>query len=98
MAVAVATVGHQVVSAILTHNFVTGYDFSNHAVDQALTKGTANLVTEYVDLIAGLTLAMGMFLTMLGAMRVGLIGVGWPTSGCSARSSSSCPSAARSSR
>jgi hypothetical protein len=72
-AVAIVTVGHQVVSAILTHNFVSGHDFSNHAVDQALTKGSANVATEYLDLIAGLTLAAGMFMAMLGAMRVGLI-------------------------
>ncbi len=44
IAVVVVSVGHQVVSAIETHNFAVGSDHSNHAVDQALTKGAANLI------------------------------------------------------
>src|SRR5271154_4313489 len=35
IAVVVVSVGHQVVSAIETHNFVVGHDYSNHAVEQA---------------------------------------------------------------
>jgi hypothetical protein len=73
IAVAVVSVGHQVVSAIETHNFATGHDFSSHAVDQALTKGTANMVVEYIDLLSGLALAAGMIGVMLGAQRVGLL-------------------------
>jgi hypothetical protein len=73
VAVAVVSVGHQVVGAIETHNFAVGHDLTNHAVDQALTKGTANIVTEYLDLLAGLALAAGMIATMVNAMRVGLI-------------------------
>jgi hypothetical protein len=73
IAVAVVSLGHQVVSSIEAHNFVTGHDFSNHAVDQVLTKGTANVVTDYVDLLAGLALAVGMIATMVNAMRVGLL-------------------------
>jgi len=45
IALAVVSVGHQVVSAIETHSFAVGHDFSNHAVDNALTKGTANVIT-----------------------------------------------------
>ncbi|HEY3865724.1 MAG TPA: hypothetical protein VGL54_06525 [Solirubrobacteraceae bacterium] len=72
-AVALVSVGHQVVSALLTHHFVVGSDFSGHAVELALTKGTANVVSDYLDLAAGFALAAGMIVTMLGAMRVGLL-------------------------
>jgi hypothetical protein len=70
---AVVSVGHQAVTAIETHNFATGHDFSNHAVDNALTKGTANVAIDYVDLLAGLSVAVGMIIAMVNAMRVGLI-------------------------
>jgi hypothetical protein len=73
IALAVVSVGHQVTSAIETHNFAVGHDLSNHAVDQALTKGTANLLVDYVDLIAGLALAAGMIGVMINALRVGLL-------------------------
>jgi hypothetical protein len=73
IAVVVVSIGHQVISAIETHNFVTGHDFSNHAVDRALTTGTANVVVDYVDLLAGLALAAGMIATMINALRVGLL-------------------------
>jgi hypothetical protein len=73
IALAVVSVGHQLVSAIETHNFATGHDFSNHAVDNALTKGTANVITDYLDLLAGLAFAAGMIGVMLNALRVGLI-------------------------
>jgi hypothetical protein len=73
IALAVVSVGHQVVSSIETHNFAVGQDFSNHAVDNALTKGTANSVTDYVDLLAGLALAAGMIATVVNALRIGLL-------------------------
>jgi hypothetical protein len=73
IAVVVVSVGHQVVSAIETHNFVVGHDYSNHAVDQALTSGAPNVVVDYVDLLAGLALAAGMIATMVNALRVGLL-------------------------
>jgi hypothetical protein len=71
--VAVLNVAHQVVGAINTHKFVVGHDFTNHAVDQALTKGAANLLTQYLALLAGLALAIGMITVVLNAMRVGLV-------------------------
>jgi len=71
--VALVSIGHQVISAIETHSFAVGHDFSNHAVDQALTKGTANLITQYADLLGGLALATGMIATMVNAIRVGLL-------------------------
>jgi hypothetical protein len=73
IAVAAVSLGHQVVSAIETHNFAVGHDMSNHAVDQALTKGTPNLIVEYVDLLAGLALAAGMIAVMINTLRVGLL-------------------------
>ncbi len=73
IAVVIVSIGHQVVSAVETHNFVAGHDYSNHAVDQALTKGTANEIVDYVDLLAGLALAAGMIATMVNSLRVGLL-------------------------
>ncbi len=72
-ALATISVAHQIVTAIETHNFAVGHDLSNHAVDNALTKGTANLIIDYLDLVAGLSLAVGMIVVMINAMRVGLI-------------------------
>jgi hypothetical protein len=73
IAVALVSVGHQVASAIETHNFVVGHNHSNHEVEQALTNGTVNTVADYVDLLAGLALAAGMIGTMINALRVGLL-------------------------
>jgi hypothetical protein len=73
IALALLTVGHQVVSSIETHNFAVGHDFSRHAVEQALTSGTVNIAIEYLDLLAGLALAAGMVGVMVNALRVGLI-------------------------
>jgi hypothetical protein len=72
-ALAILSIAHQVAVSVQTHNFATGHDFSNHAVDNALTNGTANVITEYLDLIAGLAVFVGMTITMVNAMRVGLI-------------------------
>jgi hypothetical protein len=71
--VAVVSVAHQIVSAIESHKFATGHDFTAHAVDQALTKGAANLVVDYLSLLAGLSLAAGMIVVAINAMRVGLL-------------------------
>ena len=73
IALAVLSVGHQVVTSIETHNFAVGHDFSGHAVDQALTKGATNLTVEYLDLLAGLAFAAGVIGTNLNALRVGLL-------------------------
>jgi hypothetical protein len=73
VAFVIVSIGHQVVNAIETHHFVTSHDHSNHAVDQALTAGTANLVVDYVDLLAGVALAAGMIATMVNTLRVGLL-------------------------
>ncbi len=73
IAVVVATIGHQIVGAIETHKFAVGSDLSAHAVDQALTKSTPNLIVAYFSLFAGLALAAGMITVMINAMRVGLL-------------------------
>ncbi len=72
-ALAVISIGHQAVLAVETHKFAVGHDFTNHAVDSALTKGTANVVTQYFDLLAGLAVAVAMVVIMVNAMRVGLV-------------------------
>ncbi len=71
--VALVSLGHQVVSAIETHDFAVGHDFSSSAVDHVLRQGTANVITDYLDLLAGLALAVGMISVMVNAMRVGLL-------------------------
>jgi hypothetical protein len=73
IAVAVVSVAHQVISAIQTHSFAVGHDFSNHAVNHALTEGSVNIVMEYIDLLAGLALAAGVIATMINALRTGLL-------------------------
>lgn len=64
---------HQIVAAILTHDFATGHDFGNHAVDRALSTGPVNVVVSYLSLLAGLALTVGMISAALGAMRAGLL-------------------------
>jgi len=70
---ALVSVVHQVAGAIQTHKFAVGHDFTNHAVDQTLTKGTVNVIVDYVSLLAGLAFAAGMVAVMINALRVGLL-------------------------
>ncbi len=71
--VAAASVAHELVYAIETHNFAVGHDLSRHAVEQALTKGAANQVVAYLSLFAGLALVVGMVVVLLNALRTGLL-------------------------
>jgi hypothetical protein len=73
VSLAVVSVAHQIVSAIETHKFAVGHDFSNHAVDVALTKATPNVIISYIDLLAGLSFAVGIVTTAVNALRVGLL-------------------------
>ncbi len=73
VALAFVSVGHQVASAIETHNFAVGHDYSIHAADLALTKGTVNTIFDYLDLLAGLAFAAGMIAAMVNSRRVGLL-------------------------
>jgi hypothetical protein len=72
-AVALASVAHEVVYAIETHDFAVGHDHSRHAVEQALTKGTANQLVAYLSLLAGLALVVGMVAVLLNSLRTGLL-------------------------
>ena len=68
-ALALASLGHQILNAILTHRFAVGHDFSNHAVDLALTRGTANeigLLTRWVGVL-GIFTGVLIFLPIGGA-------------------------------
>jgi hypothetical protein len=73
IAFALVSLGHQIVGAIQTHKFAVGHDFSNHAVDQALTKGTVNVIIVYLALVSAVALAAGMIAVAMNAQRVGLI-------------------------
>jgi hypothetical protein len=73
IAVALASIAHEVVYAVVTHNFAVGHDFTRKAVDRALTTGTANQVVAYLSLLAGLALVVGMIVVLLGALRSGLV-------------------------
>jgi hypothetical protein len=70
---AAVSIGHQIAGAILTHQFATGTDFSNKAVDYALTEAGVNVAMQYISLLAGLSLTVGMISANLGAMRAGLL-------------------------
>ncbi len=70
---ALISVIHQVVLAIETHSFAVGHDFTNSAVDNALAKSTPNVVSQYLDLLAGLAVAVAMIVIVLNAIRVGLV-------------------------
>jgi len=71
--VAVVGLGHWVVSAIETHSFTVGHDFSNHAVDQAIRTNSVNVVVEIMATLAGFAFAAGTITTALNAQRVGLL-------------------------
>jgi hypothetical protein len=73
IALAVISIAHQAVLAAETHSFAIGHDFTSQAVDNALAKSTPNVITQYLDLLAGLAVAVGMIVIMVNAMRVGLI-------------------------
>jgi hypothetical protein len=70
--VAVLSLLTQIVLAINTHNFATGHDFSNHAVE-AVTHNAAYTVFAYLTPLAGIALAAGMIIAMVGSVRVGLL-------------------------
>jgi len=71
--VAFASVAHEVVYAIETHQFATGHDLSRQAVEHALTKSAANQIVAYVSLFAGLALVVGMVVVLLNSLRTGLL-------------------------
>jgi hypothetical protein len=72
-AVAILSVGREVVSTIEAHNFAVGHDHTIHAAEEALKLGTANSIADYLGLLATLALAVGMIALMVNALRVGLL-------------------------
>jgi hypothetical protein len=73
LALAAISLAHQVVLAAETHSFAVGHDLSNHAVDNALAKSTPNVISQYLDLLAGLAVAVAMGVIMVNSIRVGLV-------------------------
>ncbi|HTW41119.1 MAG TPA: hypothetical protein VMD79_02250 [Solirubrobacteraceae bacterium] len=73
IAVAVVSVGREVASAIEAHSFAVGHNFSIHAAERALSTGTADVLADYLGLLATLALMVGMIATVLNALRVGLL-------------------------
>jgi hypothetical protein len=70
---AIVTIGHQIVGSVQAHNFAVGHDFSNSAVEHALTQGTLNVASQYIDLLAALALTAGMIGVSVNTIRVGLL-------------------------
>jgi hypothetical protein len=73
IAVALVSVARQLASALEAHSFAVGHDFSIHAAERALSTGTANMLADYVGLIATLALMVGMIATLVNALRTGLL-------------------------
>jgi hypothetical protein len=70
---AVFGVAGQILRTIRAHEFSFGHDFSEHAVEHALTKGAANVAIGYLGLLAPLVLMVGMTMVLLAATRAGLL-------------------------
>jgi hypothetical protein len=70
---ALVNVVHQIASSIRAHDFAVGHDYSNHAVEQALTHGAVNVGSQYLDLLAALALMAGMIAVSVSAIRTGLL-------------------------
>jgi hypothetical protein len=70
--VAVLTVLNQIILAIRTHEFATGHDFSDHAVEAVIHGGLYDAF-RYVTPLVAISLAAGMIITMMGSVRVGLL-------------------------
>jgi hypothetical protein len=70
---AIVNLAHQIVTSVKAHDFAVGHDFSNSAVEHALTKGAVNIGSQYVDLLVTLFLTAGMIGVCVNAIRVGLL-------------------------
>ncbi len=70
---ALISILHQVVLALRSHSFAVGHDLTNHAVEQALTNGAANIATEFAALVFWLALLAASFAIMINSQRVGLL-------------------------
>jgi hypothetical protein len=70
--IAVLGFANEVVLAIRTHEFATGHDFSNHAVN-AVTHNTGYDILALVAPLMAIVFAASIVITMLGAVKVGLL-------------------------
>jgi hypothetical protein len=65
---------HEIALAVEAHNFTTGSDFSNKAVEHALlTSGSVGIILTLLGLLAALGLTVGMIAVMVGSSRAGLL-------------------------
>ena len=69
---ALLAVAHEVINAIESHQFVSGHDYSNSAVQHALSTNTPTVVSTYLQLIVSIAFAVGVGAVALNAMRAGL--------------------------
>jgi hypothetical protein len=67
------TVLGQIVQAVGAHDFVTGHDFTTHAVEQSLTKSTGYQILGYITPLAAIALVAGMITLMVACVRVGVL-------------------------
>jgi hypothetical protein len=72
-AMVLVSVVHPVAQVVNAHSFTTGHDFTDGAVNRALTQSSVLEVTQYLGLLGGLTLAAGMIVVTLGASRTGIM-------------------------
>jgi hypothetical protein len=63
----------QIVRDVKAHQFIHGHNFSQAAVEAAVSKGAANLLAGYLGLLLPVVLVVGMVLTLVRAARVGLV-------------------------
>ena len=70
---AALSVAHEVINAIETAHYVQGHDFSNAAVVHAITSNTPTVVLAAVGPFVALAFGVGVGVTSINAMRVGLI-------------------------
>jgi hypothetical protein len=72
--VALLNVIHEVILVVEAHQFTTGGNFTNKAVDRALlTTGSGGIILGILGLVAALALAVGMIAVMMSSMRAGLL-------------------------
>jgi hypothetical protein len=68
----VLTVVGELVQAIGAHNFVTGHDFTTHAVERVFTDNSAYEILAFATPLAAIVLVAGMITLMVSTVRVGL--------------------------
>jgi hypothetical protein len=70
--IAVLTVLNEIVLAIRRHSFATGHNFTTHAVN-AITHNVGYDILAIVTPLAGIAFVAGMIMTVVAAVRVGLL-------------------------